>query len=153
MSTYPRPSGFFSDLCCLESVHRGAWCGSLTGLFFRGAQAAAAWDSPGPESCRVGGWLSTGKGIRMLRGAQGLSPTWASFFALQLLPNFPLTGQTSSPFASVSARNSSLDRCASALLSHSLSFLSHLSSLSSLSLSQPEPLQTHAPLHAASHKQ
>lgn len=82
-----------------------------------GAQAAAAWDSPGPGGCRVGGWLSTGKGIRMLRRAQGLTPTWASFFALQLLSNFPLTGQTSSPFASASARNSSLDRCAPALLS------------------------------------
>lgn len=40
MSTYPRPSVFFSDLCCLESVHRGAWCDSLTGLLFRGGRAS-----------------------------------------------------------------------------------------------------------------
>lgn len=77
-----------------------------------------------------GWWLSTGEGIRMLRGAQGLTPTWASFFALQLLPNFPLTGQISSPFASASARNSSLRptaRCAPAWFS-----------LSSLSLVPPQ---------------
>lgn len=134
----PQAKCALSDLCCLESVHQCAWCGNLTGLLFRGAQAAAAWDSPGPGGCRVGGWLSTGEGIRMLRGAQGLTPTWASFFAFQLLPNFPLTGQTSSPFASTSARNSSLPsthRCAPA---GSLSFLSLVPPQRSLSLSQPE---------------
>lgn len=128
-----------------------AWCGSLTGLFFRGAQAAAAWDSPGPGGCRSGWVVEYRRRDRVLSGAQGLTPTWASFFALQLLPNFPLTGQTSSPFASASARNSSLARpvCSCPALGR----LSHLPSLSALALFQPEPLQTNAPLHAASHKQ
>lgn len=43
-----------SDLRCLESVHQGAWCDSLLGLLFRGAQKAAAWDSPGWLPC---GWV------------------------------------------------------------------------------------------------
>lgn len=98
-----------------------------------------------PGGCRVGRWLSTGRGIRVPRGTQGLTPTWVSLFALQLLPNFPLTDQTSSPFAFASARNSSLQlqccscpalACPRLALSPNLSHFRH----------------TH-PLHAASHKQ
>lgn len=70
----------------------------------------------------------------MLRGAQGLTPTWASFFAFQLLPNFPLTGQTSSPFASTSAETLLFPRPTGVLL-QALSLFSHLSPLSALSLS------------------
>lgn len=116
----PQAKCFFFQICVVWSRCTGARGATalLDSSSAAGAHAAAAWDSPGPGGCRVGGWLSTGKGIRMLRRAQGLTPTWASFFALQLLPNFPLTGQTSSPFASsASARNSSLDRCVPALLS------------------------------------
>lgn len=141
---------FFSDLCCLESVHRGAWCDSLTGLLFRGGRASGsrlgqsrAWRLPS-------GWVVE---YRQRDRDAEKSPGTDSYLGFLLcssvitkLPSdwpdlltFCLLRQCQKLFARP------VCSCPT------LSLLSHLFSLSSLS--QPEPLQTHAPLHAASHKQ
>lgn len=73
----PWPSAFFRFVL---SVHQGAWCGRQQPYWTllrraKESQRKPPGTVPGLQAAqRVGGWS---KGIKVLRGAQRLTPTWA----------------------------------------------------------------------------
>lgn len=116
-------------------MHQGAWCDSLLGLLFRGAQKAAAWDSPG--------WLPCGWVVEHRQRNQGAKrdPRTDSYLGFPLCSS--VTAKLPSDWPDLLTFR--LRQCPKLFAPAPVLLLScsRLSSLSSFS--QPESLQTHAP--------